>query len=144
MADKSVKKNPHEPMPGNEVEYVHAQSRHDASYSDGRQMVSPLPIAPPVGYKKHPTIAEQIRTMVRSERLAQEAAAAGFETFDEADDFEVGDDYDPTSPYEVNFDPAPEAPAPAAAPAEPGQEAPKHPSEPTPPSSTPGAGGSTS
>lgn len=47
--------------------------------------------------------------MVRSERLAQEAAQAGYESFEEADDFEVGDDYDPSSPYETDFDPVPVA-----------------------------------
>lgn len=47
--------------------------------------------------------------MVRSERLAAEAAAAGYESFEEADDFEVGDDFDPSSPYETDFDPTPVA-----------------------------------
>lgn len=34
-------------------------------------------------------------------RLAEEAH---METFEEADDFEVGDDYDPQSPYELDED----------------------------------------
>lgn len=72
---------------------------------DGKEIPDPKPLAPPVGYVKRDSLAEQIRQMVLGEKLAQEAAAAGAETFDEADDFDVGDDYDPRSPYEANFDP---------------------------------------
>jgi len=81
---------------------------------DGREVVSAVPMAPPIGWKKQPSMIEHIKALVRSERLAQEAAAAGFETPEEADDFDVGDDYDPTSPYEHNFDPPapPEVPSP--------------------------------
>lgn len=64
----------------------------------------PTPIAPPIGYTKSPTISEQIRAMVRSEHVRQAADAAGFDTFEEADDFDVGDDYDPTSPFEEQFE----------------------------------------
>lgn len=76
---------------------------------DGRELLDPTPMAPPVGYKRQPSLAEQIREMVRSERLAADLEAAGYETFDEAEDFEIGDDYDPTSPYEQHFDPTPVA-----------------------------------
>jgi len=73
---------------------------------DGRrENLDPTPVAPPVGYKAAPSLSDQIREMVRSERLALEAAQGGFETFEEADDFEVGDDYDPSTPYEETFDP---------------------------------------
>lgn len=74
---------------------------------DGRELMDPTPIAPPIGYKKSPTIAEQIRTMIRSEKLRQEAEEAGYESFEEADDFDVGDDFDPKSPYEEVFEPMP-------------------------------------
>lgn len=75
----------------------------------GREIPDPTPMAPPVGYNRQPSLSEQIRAMVRSERLAQEVAAAGYETFEEADDFDVGDDFEPSSPYEGNFDPIPAA-----------------------------------
>lgn len=65
----------------------------------------PTPMALPAHMKRPPTLQEQIRSMVRSERLAQEALANGFETFEDADDFDVGDDYDPRSPHELVFDP---------------------------------------
>lgn len=51
------------------------------------------------------TEGERIRGIIRGERLKQEMEAAGRETFEEADDFDVGDDYDPSSPYEEVFDP---------------------------------------
>lgn len=70
----------------------------------GRFHPDPTPIAPPVGYQRSPTIAEQIRTMVRSEHVRQAADAAGMDTFEEADDFDVGDDYDPRSPWEEQFE----------------------------------------
>lgn len=62
-------------------------------------------IAPPVGFNPQPSLAETIRNMVRSERLRQELEGQDMETFEEADDFDVGDDYDPTTPYENDFDP---------------------------------------
>ena len=68
-------------------------------------MPDPDPLEPPIGYKRQPSLAEQIREMVRSERLRQEMDSAGVETFEESDDFDVGDDFDPTSPYEADFEP---------------------------------------
>lgn len=74
-------------------------------YEDGKFYGNPVPIAPPVGYNPQPTLREQIRAMVVSEKLRAEAEAAGFESFEEADDFDVDDEWDPRSPYEYNFDP---------------------------------------
>lgn len=82
----------------------------------GREVPDPTPMAPPVGYKKQPSMMENIRAMVRSEHLRQAAIQAGYETVEEADDFEVGDDFDPSSPYEHNFDPPEPAPTPPAPP----------------------------
>lgn len=72
----------------------------------GREKPSDRPMAPPIGFKKQPSMIENIRNMIHHE-LSQRAAEQGFETADEADDFDVGDDYDPHSPYEHNFEPAP-------------------------------------
>lgn len=64
------------------------------------------PMAPPIGYKKQPSMVEIVRNMVRSERLAADLAAAGHETFEESDDFDVPDDPpDMRSPFENDFDP---------------------------------------
>lgn len=77
-------------------------SSHDA---EGREILDTTPIAPPVGFTKEPSMFDYVREMVRSERLRQEAEAQGFESFEDADDFDVGDDVDPTTPYENDFDP---------------------------------------
>ena len=73
--------------------------------SNGHELVDDTPMSPPIGYRPTPSMIDHIRNMVRSELLRREAEEAGFETFEEADDFEVGDDYDPTSPYEETFEP---------------------------------------
>lgn len=73
---------------------------------DGSPVLDPTPIAPPIGYKKTPSMVEIVRDMVRGERLRQEALAAGHETFEDSEDFDVGDDPELLrSPYENDFDP---------------------------------------
>lgn len=64
----------------------------------------PRPMAPPLGYQPEMSLAERIRAMVRSEHVRYAAMQSGMETFEEADDFDVDDDFDPTSPYELFFD----------------------------------------
>lgn len=86
-------------------EFLREPPARDALSDKGRELPDPTPMAPPLGYKPRPSLAEQIRAMVRSEHLKQAAEAAGAESFEDADDFEVGEDYDPTSPYENDFDP---------------------------------------
>lgn len=58
----------------------------------------------PLGFKKPESLAEQVARLVKSAQLREQALASGHETFEEADDFEVGEDYDPKSPYEESFD----------------------------------------
>nr|QJB20639.1 MAG: hypothetical protein [Microvirus sp.] len=72
---------------------------------EGREVLDDTPLAPPVGFTEQPSMAEYIRMMVQSERLRQEAEEAGMETFEESEDFDVDDDFDPTTPYENDFDP---------------------------------------
>lgn len=74
----------------------------------GREIPDPTPMAPPLGYVKQPSMVEHIREMIRGENLRKEALNADMETFEEADDFDVGDDTDPISGYEYeeNFEPA--------------------------------------
>lgn len=70
----------------------------------GHELPDPVPMAPPVGYRRQPSMFEVVRDMVKSERLRAETEAAGFESFEDADDFVIGDDYDPHSPYEAQFE----------------------------------------
>lgn len=72
----------------------------------GQLIPDPVPVAPPVSVMRKPSLVEQVQALVRSERLRAEAAAGGYETFAEADDFDVDDDYDPSSPWENDFDPS--------------------------------------
>lgn len=96
----------------------------------GQEIPDPTPMAPPVGFKRQPSLSEQIRQMILSEKLRQEAEEMGYETFEEADDFDVDDDFDPSTPYEEVFDPVPvQEPAPQP------EQKPKQ--EDTPPAPTP-------
>lgn len=70
----------------------------------GKEYPNPIPLDPPIGYVPSKPLYEQIREMVQRE-LSATAEREGFETEDEANDFEVGDDYDPDSPYEIDFEP---------------------------------------
>lgn len=70
----------------------------------GEEMPDPTPIEIDAGLKRPLTLQEQIRRLVRDETVRHALAQDGIETFEEADDFNVGDDFDPTSPYEEDFD----------------------------------------
>lgn len=71
----------------------------------GRELVDSRPMAPPVGYVKQPSMFQQMREMMH--RASLEAAQAGEESFEEANDFYVEDDPDsrvPPSRYEFDED----------------------------------------
>lgn len=87
---------------------AYEEKRDRRGYTDDGQIVDNTPVAPPVGYKKQPSMVDIIREQIRNHKLALDLDAAGVETFDEADDFDVGDPDDlPRSIYEMeeNFDP---------------------------------------
>lgn len=72
---------------------------------DGRQVPDPTPMAPPIGYKKQPSMVEIQRQLIR-DTLSQYARENDQETFEEAEDFDVGDDPElMRSPFENDFDP---------------------------------------
>lgn len=84
---------------------------------NGHEIVSNVPMEPPLGYKKQPSMVEHIRNMVKSEMLRREVQEAGAETFEEADDFDIADDpVDPSTPFEEVFEPAAPVPPPTPAP----------------------------
>lgn len=72
---------------------------------DGAERPDPTPIAPPVGYRRQPSLIENMRAMIREHAVAMALAGQEAETFEEADDFDVADDFDPHSPWENQFDP---------------------------------------
>lgn len=69
--------------------------------ADGQFYPDPTPIAPPVGYVAEPSMFDRVKAMVQRE-LSERAAEQGMETFEESDDFDVGDyAEEPFSPYEM-------------------------------------------
>lgn len=86
-------------------ETIYVNSKGKRQTKDGREIPDPTPMAPPLGYKDTPSMFEQMRALIHSEKLKAAAEEMGVETPEEGDDFDVGDDYDPSSPYEHNFDP---------------------------------------
>jgi len=72
-------------------------------FDSGHEYPDPKPLAASVGFTRPPSIQEMVQRLVRQE-FSRQAEAGGLETFEEADDFVVGDDFDPTSPWELNFD----------------------------------------
>jgi hypothetical protein len=76
---------------------------------NGKEVNNPMPLAVDSGLKRPPTLKEQIQRVLRQEVSAQ-AHAQGHETFEEAQDFDIGlDDDEPLSGYEV-VDMVPEEP----------------------------------
>lgn len=101
-----AKKVQHEaPIPTTEEHARQFSTRSKTLDPRGREIVSPTPLEPPLNYTKQESLSMQIRRMVQSEALRMAAENAGMETFEESEDFDVGDDYEPHSPWENEFDP---------------------------------------
>lgn len=74
----------------------------------GQEVLSDVPMAIPVGFERPLTLQEQIRRLMRVEydRMAMAGVDPNdMETPEEADDFDVDDDFDPSSPFEDGFMP---------------------------------------
>lgn len=69
----------------------------------GEEVLDNTPVAIPVRFQRVDSLTEQIRRVIREE-ASRRAEAAGFETFEEADDFYIEDDYDPRSPHELSLE----------------------------------------
>lgn len=67
---------------------------------DGREMLNPLPIAPPIGFRKEPDILEQVAAQVRKhyEMLRGDLEV---DTIEDANDFGEDEDFEPSSVYEI-------------------------------------------
>lgn len=59
----------------------------------GEEVLDPTPLAMPLGYRRPPSLAETISRMIRGE-MSKVAQASGYESFEEADDFDVMDEND--------------------------------------------------
>lgn len=64
------------------------------------------PLASALNILQRDNLGDRVRELIRSERLAIAAREEGYETFEEADDFNVPDDdtFDPATPYEEVFE----------------------------------------
>lgn len=69
----------------------------------GREICDDTPAAVPVRISRVSEV-DRVRYIVR-EMMSRQAELEGNESFDEADDFDVGDDDFPENPFEPNFEP---------------------------------------
>lgn len=90
-----------------EEEYLAKLIARGVDPETGHPKEDATPIAPPVGYRRQPSMFELMREMVRGERVAEAARQAGKETFEESEDFDCGDEDGEllTSGFENDFDP---------------------------------------
>lgn len=76
-----------------------AKAKRSRSY----EKLDATPVAIPMKFKRPETLAEQVRNVLRGE-MSRYAENQGFESFEEADDFDVEDEYNPRSPHEMEID----------------------------------------
>jgi len=74
-----------------------SERKHDEY---GNEIGDPTPMQPPLGYKKTLSLSEQIAQQVRISHLRMLNDMVVDETEDDADDFQVGEDFEPMSPHE--------------------------------------------
>lgn len=77
--------------------------KHNRFSEDGHEILNPTPVAPPLGYKKTLSLAEQIRQQVRQLKHIDDDEP---ETLEEADDFDIEEDPAPTSRWENDMVPS--------------------------------------
>lgn len=68
----------------------------------GHEIPDPRPVAVPARFLRPPSRFDEMRALLNAAR--QDALSRQLETPEEADDFDVGEDYDPTSPWELTAD----------------------------------------
>lgn len=73
-----------------------------AKYTEGNRLEipDPTPVEMPIGYHHPETLQAMIARMVRFE--SDRAKEHGLETFEESDDFDVDDDSEIVSPYQMS------------------------------------------
>lgn len=70
---------------------------HDAR---GREIPDPTPVEVPLKFRRKPSREDDIRRLIR-EVISGYVESKGFESFKEADDFDISDDQEMVSPYEM-------------------------------------------
>lgn len=79
-----------------EVDVFRTTNKNNRHTADGGEVLNPIPIQPPLGYKPTLSLAEQIRQQV----MVMKAQDMEPETEEEADDFDIEDDPLIHSPWE--------------------------------------------
>jgi len=69
---------------------------------NGHEILDNTPVARPVRISTRPNSLEELKALLRI--VSREAELNGQETFEEAEDFDVGDDAEPYSPWELPTD----------------------------------------
>lgn len=86
------------------VPYVNKIWEHfSGRFIDGRRVMDDTPVELPSGYQAPLTLEQKMARIMRDQRILANLEAAGLESFDEADDFDVGDNDD--DDYEWENDP---------------------------------------
>lgn len=67
----------------------------------GWEVPDPRPMERPIGWTEPESLQSMIARLIRTE-VSRQASQAGAETFEEADDFDVDDDPELRSPYELD------------------------------------------
>lgn len=72
----------------------------------GEEVQDSRPMALPVGFSRPKSLTDTMKSLLRNEEFRRALDEKGVETFEEADDFDCGED-DPlgSTPYEDTFDP---------------------------------------
>lgn len=80
------------------------RSAADRLNSRGEEIPDPQPVSIPIEMRRPETSDERIRRII-AHSASMEARRQGFESFEDADDFDIEDDpIDPSTPYEQDFD----------------------------------------
>lgn len=79
---------------------------------DGREVNNPRPMTIPAGFNRPPTLQEQIQRCMKVE-LSKQAMQQGYESWEEANDFDIEEDFenDPIDSQYVVHEMIPEIPA---------------------------------
>lgn len=86
---------------------------------DGKEYGDPTPLEPPIGFDRPPDLMETMRQMIRNEAYQFKLSQEGFDTFEEAGDFDIEEDPMPLTLHEALLMQQPEAASPPAAPSAP-------------------------
>jgi len=82
------------------------KSARDKHNELGEEIIDPVPMAPPLNYKREPSLHEIVAQQIRSSKIREWESQFGPESEEEADDFEIEGDTEPMSKYENDHIPS--------------------------------------